>query len=299
MDFVAQGIGNHQGGIPVDTRELEKRLTFARSTAAAASAKIMQLRSDWRVGDSKVQTWTSASHFKTGADDTSDLIMRTAIRSRYPKDNIISEEGTPLHQGSRLTWVNDGIDGTIPYWSGVSNNFAVCMALAEDGAQVIGVVDMPGRGEVFFAAKGLGAFRHYGNRIEPLYVSSESVLNHVIMAADSGKHHRDAAEPFRMRLIREVCDIQGYSCASVPLALVASGQMQAYLATSLEPEDMAASVIVIQEAGGVVTTLDGRPWKIGESSILAANAVLHAKLRPIADEVLAAHPDILAFIKKT
>ena len=82
----------------------------------------------------------------------------------------------------------------------------------------------------------------------------------------------------------------------VPLAMVVSGQTQAYLATSLEPEDMAAAVIVIQEAGGIVTTLDGRPWRIGESSILAANHVLHSELRAIADEVLAEHPEILAFI---
>lgn len=100
----------------------------------------------------------------------------------------------------------------------------------------------------------------------------------VLMAADSGKHDRERLEPFRQKLIGSITCCFGTGCASVPLVLVASGVTHAYIATSLEPEDMAAAVPIVREAGGVVTNLALEEWTITDESILAANPQLHAKL---------------------
>lgn len=261
---------------------LSSALTFAIEMGRDAGRVLVEHQKTWHAkADRGRQTWTDVYHFKTEADDASDALMRARIRAVYPDHNILSEEGSPLMQGSRYTWVNDGVDGTIGYWSGINDHYAVCSALCEDDMPIIGVVNAVGRdhgnGEFYHAAHDRGAFLN-GQRI---HVSNEEDVNRVLMGVDAGKRNRQSIIPLLERLDRDqggVGCVMRHACASVPLVLVASGKMHAYLATALEPEDMAAAVIIIQEAGGVVTTRDGRPWKIGEPSILAANPVLHAKL---------------------
>lgn len=221
-------------------------------------------------------TWTSRSHFKTAVDDMSEAIIRRALDRQYPNDNVWSEEGGRSERKSRRTWVWDAVDGTILLFTGICDHFSVCGALCVDGIPVLGVANAVGRKEMYCAEVGKGAYCN-GKKIR---VSPETEISRVIMGIDSGKEDRTAHLPFIARAYQpdglQYCF--SIPCASVPLLLVASGVVHAYLATSLSPEDMAAAVSIVQEAGGKVTTLNGGSWKLGDCSILAANPELHAKL---------------------
>lgn len=221
--------------------------------------------------------WTGRSHFKTAADDASEALIREMIHARYPDHNLWSEEGGRSEKGSSLTWVWDAVDGTIPMYTGISNHFSVCGALFDYDTPFVGVANAVKRNELYVAEVGKGAYCN-GKLIS---VSKETEIGHCLMGIDGGKDNRTELIPFLKRALQKdgiTCALMS-GCASVPLLLVASGVMHAYLATSLEPEDMAAAVVVIREAGGRVTNLKGEEWKLGDVSILAANPVLHANLK--------------------
>lgn len=251
----------------------EEFLHFAKRIAQEAGSLIMVYHERRRE-----PIWTSPTHFKTAADDASDALMRKAIVEAYPDHNILSEEGLSRERQSRYTWVLDGIDGTIGFRTGITDHFSVCVAFCEEWTPVVGVVYAPKRGECYVAAKGNGAFLND----QAIRVSDLVNINQVLMGIDSGKHNRAANIPY-LKKSMQPGGITCYlctGCASVPLCLVGSGVYHAYLATSLEPEDMAAAVCIIREAGGKVTNLALEDWKLGgqDASILAANPVLHENL---------------------
>ena len=220
--------------------------------------------------------WTSVTHFKTAADDASDNLIHNAIIKRFPDHNIWSEETALREKGSKFTWIIDAVDGTIGLRTGITDHFAVCIALYEDKIPIVGVINAVKRRELYTAERGKGAFCNGS----PIRVSELTNINQVLMGVDSGKQERTKHLPYLEKLL-EPGGISCYlstGCASVPLCLVASGVMHAYLATSLEPEDMAAVICLIREAGGKVTNLKGKEWQLGDKSILTANSELHQKL---------------------
>ncbi len=221
--------------------------------------------------------WTSATHFKTAADDASDNLIRIAIVKRFPDHNIWSEETASREKESEFTWVIDAVDGTIGLRTGITDHFGVSIALCKGKTPIVGVINAVKRKELYTAEIGKGAFCNGS----PIRVAEEITnINQVLMGVDSGKQERTKHLPYLEKLLGPEginCSLST-GCASIPLCLIASGILHAYLATSLEPEDMAAVVCLIREAGGKVTNLESKEWQLGDKSILAANSELHQKL---------------------
>jgi len=175
-----------------------------------------------------------------------------------------------------MKFVIDELDGTNPFVWGFSDYFSFCIALCENDVPILGVVYTPKRREIYVAKASKGSTCN-GACIR---VSDLSDLSKVWMGVDSGKTHRTSDIPFIEKAKSDggLAGVVTGGCASVPLCLVASGRLHAYLGTNLEPEDMTAAVVVIRGAGGKVTNLEGDEWKFGDRTILAANPVLHQKL---------------------
>ena len=246
-------------------------LEFAVEVAEKAGENIMQYH-----GPQLERDYDDKTHFKTLVDDMNDKMARLEIGKRFPSHSILSEESAPHKGDSDLTWVVDGIDGTINFSTGYNDHFAFAIGLCRGNTPIVGVINAPKRGELYTAEVGKGAFCN-GKKIQ---VSNLTDINKVLMGCDAGKFNRTANLPYLEKLHSPsgvTCACIGF-CASVPLCLVASGVIHAYLATSLNPEDMASGVIIIREAGGKVTNLKGEEWQLGNESILAANPVLHQKL---------------------
>lgn len=259
----------------MNSKELRIHVQFMTVLAQQAGAVIMKYL---RQGERLTKEWTSKTHFSTAADRAVGELLRNAVAETYPEYNIMSEELPEHATGSRYTWVFDELDGTIPFRTGM-DTFTTCLALCDGTMPIAGVVYAPRRKELYVACNGSCATMN-GRLIS---VSSETNINHVLMAIDSGKatekdpKARCRKIPYLDKLLRHdgiACDLN-LGCASVPLCFTARGLHQAYLATSLNPEDMAAAVVIIRQAGGRVTNLKGEEWQLGDPSILAANPILH------------------------
>lgn len=246
-------------------------LEFAIDVAQRAGSKLLTYHRQ-----SMDAMWTGRNHFKTQADEEIDILAHTMVNLRYPDHGWYSEEGGFRWEGSADCWVVDALDGTINFLTGWSDHFAFCIAHCFASYADIGVVNAPLRKEFYAAEKGKGAFLNG----KPISVSPLTEINKVLMWIGSGKHNRDAHIPYLKRLMQPdgVALPMTTGCASVPLCLVASGVIHAFLATSLSPEDMAAAVVIIREAGGKVTNLNGDEWTLRDPSILAANPSLHEQL---------------------
>ncbi len=264
-------------------------LRFAIALAKGAGQVVMEFHAR---GASAIRWNPSiATDLKNEADAASGRFIQEMIEFTFPYHGIISEEMPDKATASEYQWVVDELDGTIPFSTGISDHFSVCVALYRlvggIWEPVLGVTFCPlrnrGQGECYYAEVGRGAFMN-GQRLR---CGEETNINRVRIGLDPGKE--DPSVPNRrLRLNKLEARLDGdggvncimrHGCASVSIALVAAGRMQAYAATQLEPWDMAAGAIIAREAGARVTTLDGaKEWELGDESILIVNPVLHGKL---------------------
>ncbi len=280
----------------VKTYELERM--FAIETAQKAGEFLMLY-----YGQQDAPEWNTTTNFKTAVDDMSDNLIRQAITEHFLDDDIYSEEVDPLDRGRERKWVFDPLDGTLPYITHQNNNFSVAIALIEGNKPVVGAVFMPARKELYVGVNGQGAFCYDGQYNEPILVSSQDNINKAIIGLDDGKEisgwfKRSTLSPLlaRMSAPDGVSCFLRTGCASVPLCQVASGRpnisqpligrLDVYIGAALEPWDMAAEVVIVREAGGKVTHLNGKEWEFsrlyqGDPSILAANPKLHEKLSKV------------------
>jgi len=248
---------------------------FAIETAREAGEILLD-----NFGKIKDLEWNQITHFKTVVDDLSDRLIRRRIRENFPEHSIHSEENESHETGSELSWVFDSLDGTIPFTYGITDHFSVNIALVRGKTPILGVTYAPKRGELYVAEEGKGAFLN-DSRIT---VSSESNVNHALIGIDGGKATDGFKRSEISKYMEKLYSDDGVNCtlcsgcASVPLALVASGRLHSYMALSLEPWDMAAGVILNREAGARVTNLEDKEWGIEDRSILVANRLLHRKL---------------------
>ena len=258
-------------------REWSRLTEFAVQTALGAGRVLRG-----RHGEALGLEWKLVNNFKTEVDDVSDRFIRAAIEREFPDHGILSEEDDPKAARSEYTWVVDPLDGTIPYTRGISDHFSVCIALCRGRTPVVGVIHCPlrdgGSGETYIAEERMGACAN-GKWIS---VSLDTDIHHAIVGLDPGKApgRRRLPLDIESKLVGDdgVLCVSQHICASVSLALVASGKMNAYAATRLEPWDMAAAVVICRGAGAKVTDLAGKEWELGDESILVANPILHQKI---------------------
>lgn len=221
-------------------------------------------------------TYKLKTNFKIEIDDKVDSLLRSDIIKQYPGHNILSEESSAINNNSDWTWIFDPLDGTLNYTLGVSDHFAVSIALAYKKNPVVGVIYLPQRNELYTAAKGQGAFCN--NKL--ISISPLTNINHSVIGIDYGKINRKKIIPFLNRML-EADGINypvTYASSVTALTFVACGKIQGYAAYKLEPWDMAAAFILITEAGGMATTIKGSAWDINEESILAGPITIHKKL---------------------
>jgi len=216
--------------------------------------------------------------YVTEIDKASEAQIVREIK-RYNTDHaIIGEEGGAQGDNEHV-WIIDPLDGTSNYLHGMPH-FGISIALQIKGRTEFGVVYDPMRDEMFSASRGNGA--HLNNT--RIRVSARTSLDNAVVATSF---------PFRQRgmmgvytgifsdVYRKIEDIRRYGAASLDLAWVAAGRMDAYFEIGLKPWDMAAGALLVREAGGVVSDFDGSDAVEYSHSILAAPYKLMTPLRQI------------------
>jgi myo-inositol-1(or 4)-monophosphatase len=213
----------------------------------------------------------------TAADKASEELILELLRSHFPQHSILAEESGKLgNQENEYLWAIDPLDGTTNY-AHQYPFFAVSIGLLINGVPKVGVIYDPFHNELFRAAAGLGATR---NR-QPIKVSVTSELSKSLLVTGFAYDRRETPDNNYAEFSHLTHLTQGVrrsGSASLDLAYVACGRVDGYWERGLSPWDIAAGIILVQEAGGKITAYDGTSVKIESGRVLATNGYIHDSL---------------------
>ena len=251
-------------------------LEVAEVAARAAGRVIMEGFHPQPDGERRapVVSHKGRANIVTDTDRAAERESTAVLMEEFPGFNLLAEESGHTAGKGPYTWVVDPLDGTRNYASGVPH-FAVNVALTYEGESVLGVTYDPVREEMFHAIGGQGAFMN-GN---PIAVSGIDTLEMGVMGFDMGYTDDKAArllEAFRslwpgMQALR----IMG--SAALGMAYVAAGRIESYSHHNVEAWDIAPGLVLVREAGGVVTDIRDAPAVVNSSGVVAANPVFHKR----------------------
>ena len=256
-------------------------LAFALDTARRAGCLLREFANQQHTINHK----STVIDLVTEADLASESLIVAAIRTQFPDHTIQSEEGLgdlgAVVQHAPHLWLVDPLDGTVNYAHGYPM-WGVSLALAEADVMVMGVVYDPLRDEIFWAERGQGAWLDCpGNRGTRLKVSGTAKLQESLLATGFPYRLASLADNNLAEFNAIVPRAQGVrraGAAVLDLAHVAAGRLDGYWEKHLQPWDWAAGWLLVEEAGGTVTALDGRPWKLQENNMAASNGLMHDEL---------------------
>jgi myo-inositol-1(or 4)-monophosphatase len=212
----------------------------------------------------------------TEVDRQSEAYIMGRIRSAYPDHGILSEESSEILSPSPYRWIVDPLDGTTNY----AHNypcFCVSIAVERKGELLAGAVFDPLLEELFTATPGNGAFRN-GERIR---VSATDNLRQSLLAtgfAYDVKTSRDNNLEFFREFVFTGQAIRRDGSAALDMCYLACGRFDGFWELKLRPWDTAAGLLILMEAGGVATRLDGSPYDIHQPDILASNGRIHGQM---------------------
>ena len=214
----------------------------------------------------------------TRADRMSEEIIVGLLRERFPDHGILAEEGT-LHQGEEYRWIVDPVDGTTNFAHGVPL-FAVSIGLERRGQLIAGVISHPSMGELFYADRGQGAFLRTNGTDEALGVSGIGTVDEAIVATGLPYDIRDTDNNVANigRLVRVAREVRILGAAALHLAYVAAGRIEAFWEPALNPWDLAAGALLVEEAGGRLSHMSGSPFRVDCRDVLATNGRVHEQM---------------------
>jgi myo-inositol-1(or 4)-monophosphatase len=226
--------------------------------------------------------WESkgGNDFVSEVDRASESAIAEVVRGRHPDATLVAEEGSPdLSHARGLVFIADPLDGTTNFLHGLPW-YAVSVAALVDGAVVAGATINAATGELFTATAGGGA-RRAG---EAIRVSAVTDPGHALIATGFPWSREDEIArylPSLPAILRATSGIRRAGAAALDLADVACGRYEAFWEIRLHPWDMAVGSLLVAEAGGIVTTMDGEPCPVAETSLVAGNPAMHAWLLDI------------------
>jgi myo-inositol-1(or 4)-monophosphatase len=217
--------------------------------------------------------------FVTSADLAAERTIREELSKSRPDFGFLMEEsGRHGPKDARSRWIVDPLDGTTNFLHGLPH-WAISIGAETDGAIVAGVVYDPVKDELFWAERGQGAYVNS----KRLRVSGRRSLDVAMVATGMPYKGRAIAPHYLDELdlvMQEVAGVRRFGSAALDLAYVAAGRYDAFWEYGLSPWDTAAGAILVAEAGGFVTEIDGGNNPIFGNSVLAANGTLQ---RPMLD----------------
>ena len=214
----------------------------------------------------------------TEADLLAEQAIIRELHELFPEDEIVSEESNvALASTNPRVWIVDPMDGTNNFAHGIPH-FAVSIGLWCDGIPIVAVVHNPLSNDWFVAVKGQGAWQNQ----QPLRVSEVDQLDSSLIALgfyyDRGEMMKSTLTSISELFGKNIHGIRRFGAASLDLAWVAAGRYEAFFEYRLAPWDFAAGILLVQEAGGMVTDTQGNPLTVKHSSCLASNGKIHAEV---------------------
>ncbi|MEE2746765.1 MAG: inositol monophosphatase family protein [Pseudomonadota bacterium] len=220
------------------------------------------------------------SDFVTNADIRTEHILREELGRARPNFGFLTEEsGVTEGSDPSRRWIIDPIDGTTNFIHGIGH-FAICIALEESNKITAGVIFDPINEQMFWAEKGFGAYLN-NRRIR---VSARTDLSNSIFATGipfrgrgTKSHHKEFLQELA-KIMSISAGIRRFGSAALDLAYVAAGKFDGFWEAGLSPWDIAAGILIVREAGGMVSDKSGKDGMMETGTIIAANPELHGLL---------------------
>lgn len=244
-------------------------LTFAVDVAREAGALLLGRIDAPREVDEK----TGRGDLVTDADRASERLIVERIRKSFPQSAILAEEGTNVTGSGEGRWLVDPLDGTTNYAHRYPM-FAVSIGYERAGEVVCGCVYAPQLGELFAAESGAGTTCN-GRRIRVSEVGAVADAM-VCTGFRPAIYARNGA--YFAALSQRAQAVRRDGSAALDLAFVAAGRFDAFWEFDLAPWDLAAGVLLVTEAGGRISAVDGSPHRLDGRSTLASNRRIHGEM---------------------
>jgi myo-inositol-1(or 4)-monophosphatase len=215
--------------------------------------------------------------FVSAADLRVEKILRQELQKARPDYGFLLEESGVIEGNDRHNvWVIDPLDGTTNFLHGIPH-FAISIGLVRDGEPIAGVIYQPLTDEMFWAEKGNGSFVNERR----LRVSARNKMEDAVIATGIPHHGRPEPQRFLRQLplvMAATAGVRRFGSAALDLAYVAAGRCDGFWEIGLKSWDIAAGIILVKEAGGYVSDLEGGHNMLESGNILAANDHLHLSL---------------------
>ncbi len=248
---------------------------------AARQAGTLLMNSFGQLTHDQIET-KNKFDFVTEVDKASEKKVIEMIKTRYPDHKIFAEETTRDKTGG-FRWIIDPLDGTTNYIHGVPI-FSVSIGLELDGDIMLGAVYDPTRDEMFYAEKGKGAYLNE----TPIRVSKISDPAVALLATGYPfrvKHYIDSYQESFKRIFHNVSGIRRAGSAAIDLCYIAAGRYDGFWELDLHAWDIAASYVILQEAGGTITDFAGGGEVLQTGNTVASNSLVHAHILDIVKDV--------------
>ena len=247
----------------------------AEAAARAGGAVLMaRLRGD---GDLQIAYKDGRANLVTVADRESQRAVTDVIRAAFPDHAVVGEEGTTGDPGTEHVWYVDPLDGTTNFAHGLPF-FCVSVALRSRGQTVAGAVYDPARDEMFAASLGGGATVSG----LPLRVSGIARLDRALVVAQAQSVDEGEIRAYTAlvrRLMQAAGGVRSLGSPALTLCAIAAGRLEAYCEYAMDAWDIAAGQLILQEAGGTLTTLSGAAHTTAErADVAASNGRVHPEL---------------------
>jgi myo-inositol-1(or 4)-monophosphatase len=217
----------------------------------------------------------------TEADFAAQDAAVAAIRARFPDAALLGEENLAPQTEADTLWVIDPIDGTTNYTRGFPA-FCVSIGVARHGQPIAGAIYDPLLDQLFAAQRGRGATLNGS----PIRVSDVRVVPDAILALDWSRSPETRRQALDLlgRIATQCRSVRAIGSAALAMCYLAAGWVDLFYNLSLQPWDGAAGQIIIEEAGGRITTPSGEAWNYDQPSALASNGPLHFVFEALLDQ---------------
>ncbi|MGJ4944155.1 inositol monophosphatase family protein [Bradyrhizobium sp. HKCCYLS1011] len=217
------------------------------------------------------------ANFVSRADKRAEEMLYEDLAKARPGYGFIGEEGGAREGSDKShTWIVDPLDGTTNFLHGIPQ-FAISIALQREDAVIAGVIYNPANDELYIAERGKGAFLND----QRLRVAARRQLNECVIACGlphigRGDHALFMREMTSLQT--KVAGLRRFGAASLDLAFVAAGRLDGYWERDLAAWDIAAGLIMVREAGGTVSGIDGKDDALTTGHVICGNEVIHREL---------------------
>jgi myo-inositol-1(or 4)-monophosphatase len=223
-------------------------------------------------------------NFVTAADmKAEEILFRELSKARQGYGFLMEERGAVDGHDRTHRWIVDPLDGTTNFLHGIPL-FGISLGLEREGELVAAVIYNPAMDELYTAEKGKGAFMNDRR----LRVANRRMLADCVVGTGIPNRGRDGHKRFLAdceAVMRETSGIRRGGAACIDLAWVASGRLDAFWDRRLEPWDVGAGILLVHEAGGIVTDFAGEPAAVDSGAFVAANPTIHKQLLSLLEAV--------------